>query len=179
MVAETELVYETEHLKIYPYHQQDFKDLSSLLSNPLINNALGMPEFSSDFSKVKNFLNQIYRQKNNNYRWLLYSIYQKNDNRLIGGCGFKVDLIDSIAEIFFMLYPEEWGKGFMTEALYPLLNIIHHSFSLKEVQALIFQDNIRAKRVIEKLGFTYCQTAAYNERLKRNIPVQKWILKLK
>lgn len=178
MVVETELVYETEHLKIYPYHQKDFKDLSSLLSNSLINNALGRPEFSNDFLKVENFLNKIYWRKNKNYQWLLYSIYHKNDNRLIGGCGFKVDLIDNIAEIFFMLYPDEWGNGFMAEALYPLLNIIYHNFSLKEVQALIFQDNIRARRVVEKLGFVYCQKVNH-KRTQRNIPVQKWILNLK
>lgn len=63
----------------------------------MVNNSLDIPDFSTDFQRVRDFLSQISQKTNPDYTWLLYSIYKKKDNYLIGGCGFKVDLKHMIA----------------------------------------------------------------------------------
>jgi len=170
------LCFQTEHLKIYPYHQKDFNEFFLLLTNPMVNSSLDIPEFSTDFQRVRDFLSQISQKTNPDYTWLLYSIYKKKDNRLIGGCGFKVDLKHMTAEIFFMLFPREWGKGFMVEAALPLLNNIIQLFCLENIYALILPNNIRAKAVMRKLGFEYYRTINCI-RFGQKRSVQKWILR--
>lgn len=142
----------------------------------MVNNFLGVPDFSSNFKRVRDFLRKITQKTNPDYYWLLFSIYRRKEDYFIGGCGLKVDLNDRTAEIFFMLLPQEWGKGFTVEAVNPLLDNIKTQLRINNFFVLVLPENIRAQKVLEKLSFKYQLTFQYDfSQQKRS--VQKWMLK--
>ena len=172
--------YQIKNLIIRPYHDKDFQDFFLLLTNPLVNSSLGITEFSNNPQMLRKFLTQMSLKKNTNNPWLLYSIFNKLDKHLVGGCGFKVDLkqININAELFFMLFPRYWGQGLMLEAARPLMDNITRNFGWKQVYALILPENIRAQRVVAKLGFQYDQLIDLN-RYDLKTQVQRWILEIR
>jgi [ribosomal protein S5]-alanine N-acetyltransferase len=165
----------TERLKVRSFQDIDSNDFLLLLTNPLVNIFLGGSRFLSNPHLVKQFLRQMSLDHSGSNPWLLYSIFNKNNHQLIGGCGIKTELKNQKAEIFYLLFPSYWGQGFAVEACRPLLENAINQFGLQKVYALILPENIRAQRVAEKLGFKYFKMVNLG-RYKRKEKVQQWIL---
>ena len=136
---------------------------------------MGASRFLSRPRQVRQFLEQMSQGKDNNQLWLLYSIFDKNDHQFIGGCGYKVDSEYINAEMFYLLFPEFWGKGLATEACHPLLDNYLKQFGLQKIHAFILPENIRAQRVAVKLGFSYLEMLELNRYDQKRL-VQKWNL---
>ncbi len=62
------------------------------------------------------------------------------------------------AEIGFWLLPEYWGKGFISEAISPVLEFAFTKLSLSKIVAYIETENKNSKRLMEKSGFIYTET---------------------
>lgn len=167
----------TERLKVRSFQDIDSNDFFLLLTNPLINIFLGGSRFLSNPHLVKQFLRQMSLDYSESNPWLLYSIFNKNNHQLIGGCGIKTELKNQKAEIFYLFSPSFWGQGLAVEACRPLLENALNQFRLEKVYAHILPENIRAQRVAEKLGFKYFGMVKLS-RYKRKEKVQQWILNL-
>ncbi len=167
--------YHTKRLNIRPYQPIDFSNFLLLLTHPLVKSLLGASSFLSRPYLVKKFLEQIIEKKAAGERWLLYSIFHRYDNELIGGCGFKIDREYANAEIFYFLFPKYWGEGLMLEACRSLLNNCLSLIGLQGVYAFVMSENIRAQRVLEKLAFKYSKVINL-DRYGRSGKVQKWAM---
>jgi len=167
----------TKRLKVRSFQDIDTNDFFLLLTNPLVNNFLGGSLFLSNPYLVKQFLRQMSLDYSELNPWLLYSIFNKNNHRLIGGCGIKTELKNQKAEIFYLFFPSYWGQGLAVEACRPLLENTLNQFGLEKVYAHILPENIRAQRVAEKLGFKYFKMVNLN-RYKKKRKVQQWNLNL-
>lgn len=95
-------------------------------------------------------------------RW---AIERLDDSAVVGGLAirllppYKVDL-----EVSFQLRPEEWGKGYATEAAGAL---IHWAFThdVDELFAVAIPDNTRAIATTERLGMEWVgETTKYYDR---------------
>ena len=64
-----------------------------------------------------------------------------------------VDAEQVSAETSFILAPEHWGKGLMTEALRCVLWYAFESLELRRVCADVFEGNVASEKVLEKCGF--------------------------
>jgi len=82
-------------------------------------------------------------------RW---GIYSKINFRLIGTCGFHswVQGVRPRAEIGFDLAKEHWGKGFMQEALNPVMEFGFKHMGLVIIEANVEQENDRSIKLLEK-----------------------------
>ena len=83
-------------------------------------------------------------------RW---AIFHRQNNYLIGSCGFTWHNKANAAEIGYELKSEFWRQGIMSEALSAILQ---YGFSSREIQFVIAQvmlENVASKRLLEKLGF--------------------------
>ncbi len=84
-------------------------------------------------------------------RW---GIVRKQDNQLIGTCGYhKWDRRFFRAEIGYDLSPSSWGQGYMTEALYAVIENGFGRMGLNRIGALVYTENVRSIKLLQKLGF--------------------------
>jgi|tagenome__1003787_1003787.scaffolds.fasta_scaffold20952701_3 ribosomal-protein-alanine N-acetyltransferase len=87
---------------------------------------------------------------------LWWAIALSPDGLAIGECDIsEIDLHNRRAEIGFLFRQASWGKGYAKEAM---KCIIAHAFGpldLERLSARIHAGNARARRLLEKLGFSY------------------------
>jgi ribosomal-protein-alanine N-acetyltransferase len=89
-------------------------------------------------------------------------IEHKQTAQLIGTAGFKhINHTHRSGEIGYELLPAYWNRGYMTEALKPIIELTAAHYHLHTVTANIDPAHTASKRVLEKLGFV--QEAHFRE----------------
>ena len=84
------------------------------------------------------------------YDWALIS---KDTKKMIGSCGFtSIDLPNNSAEIGYVLHPDYWGCGYMTEAVTEVLHFGFQTLGLSRISAVCMKENVASLRVMEKCG---------------------------
>jgi ribosomal-protein-alanine N-acetyltransferase len=86
-------------------------------------------------------------------RALTWAITMKENNQCIGTCGYGEIETGKRGEIGFDLAKEYWGQGLMGEALIPIITYGFSVLELSRVEAHTYSANIRARQLLEKLGF--------------------------
>lgn len=64
-----------------------------------------------------------------------------------------------MSDTCYMLSPQYWGRGIMTEVLYAVLNYAFHEIGFNRVQAEVFAGNAASEHVLAKCGMQYEGTA--------------------
>lgn len=59
-----------------------------------------------------------------------------------------------IAEVWYKLFPDQWGKGYATEALKELLRFAFRDMNLHRIEAGCAVGNAGSIKVLEKVGMT-------------------------
>jgi len=94
----------------------------------------------------------------NQYRFFEYGLWiviDKETNVIIGRAGlFNRENQDEI-ELGFVFDKAYWGKGYATEVLTAIINYAKIELSVTSICANVHKDNIRSKRLLEKLSFEY------------------------
>jgi RimJ/RimL family protein N-acetyltransferase len=92
------------------------------------------------------------RRKGEEY---IFGIELNDPKQLIGTCGFHaMSAIHRTTELGVAIWNKQyWGKGLGTEALILLLNYGFNMLNLHSVFLTVIEDNVRAQRVYEKVGF--------------------------
>lgn len=81
-------------------------------------------------------------------RW---AICMQNDDSMWGSIAASVD--EHTAEVGYMLSPQIWGKGIMTEALDAVVSELWSHEAIWRIQASCHTENIASERVLIKCGF--------------------------
>lgn len=82
-------------------------------------------------------------------------IAQKSGARPVIGVISIVLTENDEAEIGYVVKPEVWGKGFATEAVSTVLDMIFSLTAIPRVRANCRVGNVASQRVLEKTGFAY------------------------
>jgi ribosomal-protein-alanine N-acetyltransferase len=81
------------------------------------------------------------------------AIETKAAGRLIGNCGVRLPAPGArIAEIGYELNPDEWGRGYATEAARAMLAFGFTEFALRRAWANCVAENTASARVLARLG---------------------------
>ncbi len=81
------------------------------------------------------------------------AIIHREDNRLIGNCGIRVnDPERREANIGYELDNHYWNQGYATEAARAILDFGFTELHMQRVWAKCVADNVGSARVLEKLG---------------------------
>lgn len=83
-------------------------------------------------------------------RW---AIAGKNDDRIIGDLGFRLDAFNFCAALGYRLAPAYWGRGIASEAVGTVVRYGFETLELNRIEATVNVANERSIRVLEKLGF--------------------------
>ena len=106
----------TERLILRKMAKKDAETLFKFWSDDEVTKYMNMNSFANieQATYMINFLNNLFKNKEG-IRW---AIIRKEDNTLIGTCGFNTWIKrSSRGEIGYELGQEYWGKGYTTEAL--------------------------------------------------------------
>ncbi|UOQ84908.1 GNAT family N-acetyltransferase [Gracilibacillus salinarum] len=84
-----------------------------------------------------------------------WGIEYKATGEFIGTVDFVTwDPAQFTAEIGYVITPEYWGKGIVTEAVRELVRFGFSAMKLERIQARCLEENIASARVMEKSGMT-------------------------
>ena len=85
-----------------------------------------------------------------------FAITLTESEQLIGACGlYGRDTIHRSAELGYVLAPQYWGLGYMTEAASGILDYGFGALRLHRIFAHCHPDNSASANVLKKLGMTY------------------------
>lgn len=88
----------------------------------------------------------------------VWAIVEKESGRLIGSCGLHHDhkrMNPKARMLGYVLDENYWGRGYIPEAASALIRYGFTEMNLDLISVYHFSFNMRSKRVIEKLGFTF------------------------
>ncbi len=87
------------------------------------------------------------------YDWAV--IYEP-DCKMVGTCGFtSFNCHSDSAEVGYVLNPDYWGKGIVTEALSRVLRFGFEELHLHRIEARFIEENERSRHVMERVGMTF------------------------
>ncbi|MDA1196979.1 MAG: GNAT family protein [Nanoarchaeota archaeon] len=104
-----------------------------------------------DVESEKEFLRQNAKKRKNNLEYNYAILF---NDKLVGGCGIKIDQHRTfIGEIGYFLDEECWGKGIVTKAVKILEKLGFQKLGLKRIEILMDPRNIGSEKVAIKCGY--------------------------
>lgn len=93
----------------------------------------------------------------------LYAVILKASHKLIGYCGYFVQMIDSIeeVEIGYRLHPDHWNHGLATEAAQAVRDYGFERLGCSRLISIIDPLNLASIRVAEKIGMDYEKNSVF------------------
>lgn len=92
----------------------------------------------------------------------LWVLSDAQTGALVGRAGLQSTRLDGIEEVelLYALRPDFWGRGLATEVGSTLVGFAFSALELPSVVAYTLPDNVRSRRVMDKLGFVFeCEFA--------------------
>lgn len=84
-----------------------------------------------------------------------FAIVTRDDERLAGVQILKPFDDLPYVDLGWRLHPDAWGRGYATESACGAVSYAFDVLGLDEVAAVTLPDNVRSRRVMERLGMTY------------------------
>jgi RimJ/RimL family protein N-acetyltransferase len=107
----------------------------------------------ADRKAAEELCNEI-QDSNAKKTMLKWGLALRSNNELIGTTTlFHLDLDNGRAELGYALGRQEWGKGYMHEALQALLEYAFGEMKLRRLEADVDPRNLPSIKTLERLGF--------------------------
>ncbi len=128
----------------------------------------------TDLEQAKEFIT-AFKNEFRDGEGLTWAVVLKQSDRCVGTCGYGDLEIGERGEIGFDLAQDQWGKGLMSEALLPIIDYGFKELGLKKIEAHSYSTNVRAIRLLEKVGFQLEKISENNHyyfktRSEENLP---------
>lgn len=144
-------VLESDRLILRQFIDSDLESVFLGLSNPEIIKYYGV-----SFETLEATKEQMtwFSELENNQNGIWWAVCSKEDGRFLGAGGLNdLSKKDRKAEIGFWLLTENWGKGYMSEAMPIILDHAFNSIGLHRIEGFVDSQNANCKRAIERLEF--------------------------
>lgn len=132
--------------------QSDVPALFEVFSDPQVMRYWSSPPWTDEADGVE-LVESVRRQfaEGSLYQW---GVARSDDQKLIGTCTLaQVDAQNRRAEIGFALRRDQWGQGYMTEAVQTLLRFAFEQLNLHRIEADVDPRNDASIRLLSRLGF--------------------------
>lgn len=144
---------ESERLTLRRILPEDAQDMYAYSQNPTVTRYLLWEEHPA-MEYTQNYIGFLQERYDlgDFYDWALI---EKASRKMIGSCGFtSIDLPNNSAEIGYVLHPDYWGQGYMTEAVKQVLTFGFATLGLSRISAVCMAENGASLRVMEKCGMS-------------------------
>lgn len=142
-------------VRIRRWTSSDLDDLYKLCSAPEVFYYGGGTTSFTDITQAKDLLNTWTEKPS------AFAVVLKESDEVIGNIGYELVDHDSTfnaghqLEFGFSIHPDYWNKGYATEALMMMLDVLSNEAQTYCVWVSHYDYNPSSKRVIEKCGFEY------------------------
>lgn len=171
-----------KRLYLSPMNADDLMLYTKWMNDLEVTDRLGMSaQVTSTESEEKWLLDN-----NSNYQ---FAIVRKEEDRLIGNCGFQdFSPIHQAAEVgLFIGEEQDRSKGYGSEVLTLLLDYGFHHLNLHNIMLKVFSFNERAIHCYEKVGFRefgrrsecYYVNGQFHDQIMMQILKDEWCSKTK
>ena len=106
-------------------------------------------------SETRMYLYSLKREyaKGRHFEWALID---KQSSNMIGTCGFtRIDTVNQLGEIGYVLNPAFHGRGYATEAAREILRFGFEELGLHRIEARFMVGNTASEEVMKKLGMSF------------------------
>lgn len=141
----------TKRLLLRPFKSNDILNVYKGLSDPEVIKYYGVSYATPEETKVQmKFFSDL--EKNKTGIW--WAICSADNKIFYGAAGINdIQKEHQKGEIGFWLLKEHWKKGIITEALPIILQFAFETLKLHRIEAIIENENIASKKIVEKSGF--------------------------
>lgn len=142
-------VLETERLVLRQISIADAEDIFLLRTNPEAMKYINRPALQSNDDVI-----ELINKMTNTAERINWGITLKNQNKIIGTIGYhKIDKENYRAEIGYMLSPEYWNTGLMSEAITKVIEYGFNAMNLHSIEAVINPENTVSRKILRKFNF--------------------------
>ena len=141
-------VLETRKLKLRKISMDDADNIFLLRTNNEAMKYIHKTKLNSieDAKELINKMNEPDR--------IQWGITLKSTDTIIGTIGYhRIEKENFRAEIGYMLHPQYWGKGIMSEAISVVINYGFEEIKLHSIEAVINPENTASRKILEKFKF--------------------------
>lgn len=145
----------TKRLILRRFQPGDYEDYCEMLTQKEVSKWLGNgKEFSRE--DVKRTMDAFERRwEQNGYG--VWAVINKEDNKLIGQCGFLPIANSTEIELLYAFSSKCWGHGFASEAAEAAIAYAKEIYKWNSLVALAYNDNKSSINVLTKQGFKYIE----------------------
>jgi len=148
----------TERLLLRPFTMSDAEDVFEYAADPRVGPAAGWP-VHRDIWETQGIIQSVFIDTADE----VYALALRESSKVIGAVSLQrmtwSGVPEGTQEIGYCLNPAHWGKGYMPEAVRELLRHGFEENRLPEIWSGHYDFNRQSKRVIEKCGWRYFNTA--------------------
>lgn len=139
---------ETERLILRAWTREDASEMFEYAKSPLVGPAAGWePHQTIEDSEA--YLKQAIEEDET------WAVTLKPEGRVIGSVGLHLTRVDTVRELGYVLHPDFWRKGIMTEAAKAVIDFGFSELQLDAIRVFHKVNNARLRRVVQKCGFRY------------------------
>lgn len=152
LVFESFPILETQRLILREFSYSDTTDLFQIRSNRRVMEFMDSPTHKSlaDSKEMIILMLDSYFNKSG----INWAIENKFTGKMIGYIGYWRIMNEHVrAELGYALKTHVWGKGFMKEALWEVLQFGFEQLQLHSVEANVNPQNLASSRLLKSLGF--------------------------
>ncbi|PHR25112.1 MAG: GNAT family N-acetyltransferase [Fluviicola sp.] len=145
-------VLESDRIILRQFIDSDLESVFAGLSNPEIIKYYGI-----SFKTLEATKEQMtwFADLENNEKGIWWAVCSKADGRFLGAGGLNdLNKKDKKAELGFWLLPENWGKGYMSEAMPLIFDHAFNEIGLHRIEGFVESKNTNCKKALAKLDFT-------------------------
>ena len=170
-------ILETERLILRVFEERDIDPMSLIDSDPMVREFLGgMSDREKTAAGVHNIIKHY-----DDHGFSLYAVELKSTGEMIGWCGLMIPSFEAhftpAVEIGWRLASHHWNQGYATEAARAVLKYAFENLKLKEVVSFTVVDNIRSRRVMEKIGLHHNPADDFDHpKIEKSHPLCRHVL---
>ena len=144
-------ILESEKVILRQFVDSDLENVFKGLSHPEIIKYYGISFDSMEATKEQM---KWYADLEKNEKGIWWAICSKVDGKFLGAGGLNnLSKKNKKAEIGFWLFPENWGKGIMTESIPLILNYAFNCIGIHRIEGFVEIENTNCKKALAKLKF--------------------------
>jgi len=144
---------ETERLILREHSLSDAEILFAMRTNEMVMKYIDR-ERPQNLLEIKTFITAFNEgfENGDNLAWVI--ALKENQSQMIGSIGYwRTDFANHRAEIGYMLRPEYWRKGIISEALKRTIDFGFKDMNLHTIKANINVENDASRQMLIKHGF--------------------------
>jgi ribosomal-protein-alanine N-acetyltransferase len=142
----------TSRLLLRPFEAGDLEDLFAYAADSAVGPNAGWPPHRG-LEDSRAILERFIHEESDE----VWALCLRETGRVVGSMGLHPDRLRApgVRALGYVLARGLWGRGLVPEAAEAALAYGFDRLHLPMVSAYVFSDNVRSRRVVEKIGFRY------------------------